>query len=347
LRGDDARLVARARRRRRGPRVAVSALEDDEREFPVPKIRPTRRRFTTAATRQRVRRKWGYSARSQTAWERAYANCAASLYVREDHETAAELFHLSLEHPHGLVRIASAAAYYPIAADRARLGRVLTVGLGSADDLERSLAATALARISPKSPALRRLTAYRRRPRRQPGTSHTITIIHGTWATNSEWYQPPDGDFFTFVQGQRNDLYDKPDFFSWSGDWSDPERSAGATKLVQWVDDHQEQGLDLIGHSHGANVMLLATTRGLTSGKTILLSCPVHVDKYFPDFSKVTKPIFSVRVKLDLVILVDGGGQKFSHPDITEIVLPTWFDHFASHEPQVWQQHNIAGQVGL
>src|SRR5262245_17975001 len=59
LRGDNASLVARARRTRRGARVAVSALDDDEREFPVPKIQPTRRRFTTAAIGQRVNGAYG------------------------------------------------------------------------------------------------------------------------------------------------------------------------------------------------------------------------------------------------------------------------------------------------
>src|SRR5262245_55481894 len=128
LRGDDASLVTRARRTRRGARVAVSALEDDEREFPVPKILQTRRRFTTAAISQRVKRAYGYSARSQTAWETAYADCAARLYGRPDPQTAAELFQLGLEHPKNLVKIAAAAAYYPIAANRARLRRVLTAG---------------------------------------------------------------------------------------------------------------------------------------------------------------------------------------------------------------------------
>ena len=46
----------------------------------------------------------------------------------------------------------------------------------------------------------------------------------------------------------------------------------------------------------------------MTARKLILLSCPVHVNKYFPDFTKVTKPVVSVRVKLDLTIMADDVG---------------------------------------
>ena len=55
--------------------------------------------------------------------------------------------------------------------------------------------------------------------------------------------------------------------------------------------------------------------------------------------------MISFRVKLDLVILADGGGQKFSDPRIDENVLPLWFDHFATHDPEVWDQYNLPTQL--
>ena len=85
---------------------------------------------------------------------------------------------------------------------------------------------------------------------------------------------------------------------------------------------------------------MLASQDGLTVGDLVLLSCPVHVHKYVPDFSRVARAI-SIRVHLDLVILIDGGGQRFHDPRIEENVLPIWFDHFASHEPEVWQDHDV------
>jgi len=44
---------------------------------------------------------------------------------------------------------------------------------------------------------------------------------------------------------------------------------------------------------------------------------------------------------MDLVILADRGGQKFTDPRIDEHVLPVWFDHFATHDPAVWDKYNI------
>ncbi len=52
--------------------------------------------------------------------------------------------------------------------------------------------------------------------------------------------------------------------------------------------------------------------------------------------------IISIRVHMDLVILVDGGGQQFSDPGIEEHVLPVWFDHSATHEPGTWEDHHVA-----
>ena len=48
---------------------------------------------------------------------------------------------------------------------------------------------------------------------------------------------------------------------------------------------------------------------------------------------------------MDLVILVDGGGQKFQDPRIEEHVLPIWFDHFATHDPAVWRDHDVGAWV--
>ena len=151
----------------------------------------------------------------------------------------------------------------------------------------------------------------------------------------------------SFIRTLRNDLYGAADFFRWSGAWNDQARDAGAVALKQWVVLRNELGLDLMGHSHGANVILKASALGLRIGKAVLLSCPVHVDKYFPDFNNLQAPVRSVRVHLDLVILADGGGQRFNHPDIVETVLPIWFDHGATHEPQVWRDNKVAQKIAL
>lgn len=114
---------------------------------------------------------------------------------------------------------------------------------------------------------------------------------------------------------------------------------------MTWVQNHKEQGLDLITHSHGGNIVFLATQNDLDMGELILLSCPVHVPKYQPDTAHIHKKVVSIRVHFDLVILADRGGQRFNFPGITENVLPIWFDHFATHNPDVWRQHNVPAMI--
>lgn len=109
---------------------------------------------------------------------------------------------------------------------------------------------------------------------------------------------------------------------------------------------HGLDGLDVFGHSHGANIMMLATQNGLTAGTMVLMSCPVHIPKYIPDFTRVTR-VVSIHVHLDLVVLADRGGQRFNHPNIEEHVLPLWFDHSATHDPAVWRSQNLKAVLGL
>lgn len=345
LRGDDESLLARARAARSARRV--SADIPGAAEFPVPALKASRQGLGSAEVRRRTKKAFGFSRRlGEQDLAKVLRSSADTLYKKPTVDSAAELMEMCLAHPRELVRIAAAHAYLPLTDDPARCIKVLAAGTRSADRLEAELAATALARVQPEHSALRRLRRRGKsltRARRKP---ETIMLVHGTWASDAEWYKP-SGSFHAFIKPQRPDLYSQPDFFRWSGGYSDGARNQGALDLRAWIDARNEHGLDLMGHSHGANVMMLATKFGLTAGRLILLSCPVHVNKYFPDFTKVTRPVVSVRVKLDLVILADRGGQKFRHSDIKEIVLPIWFDHGATHEPAVWRAHNIAARIPL
>ncbi len=136
----------------------------------------------------------------------------------------------------------------------------------------------------------------------------------------------------------RPDLYNGDKRFAWSGGYSDAARALGADDLLTWVNRYNEQGLDLFTHSHGGSLAMLASNKGLQIGELVLLSCPVHIPKYQPDFNQVKK-VVSIRVRLDLVILADRGGQRFKHPKIEENVLPIWFDHGATHKPEVWKNN--------
>jgi hypothetical protein len=260
---------------------------------------------------------------------------------------AAELVEAGLAHPDPLVRVAAASAYTEVAmADQqARAVQILVEGTYSDDPLVRDVAATALTRVLPGHPRLIELI--------QPATpeeagepSHTSTIIHGTWARRNAWWQPGHGNnFHAYLRGNVDPtLYNAADRFDWSGSYSDAGRALGALDLVAWVNSHGLNGLDLFTHSHGGSVAMLASRAGMDIGRLVLLSCPVHVPKYVPDFTRVGRTV-SIRVKMDLVILADGGGQRFNLPQIREIVLPIWFNHSTTHEPQTWIAHNLPARI--
>jgi hypothetical protein len=340
LRGDPQAFRGRARATRTHGRVELLPRRDRA-AFPVPPVTPATARLDVAATRDGLKRRYGRAPRAMSAarFEDAFHDVARRLFRRPSSERAAELLEMALDHPIELGRVSAASAYFALASRPESALGILVAHLRSRTPLVRAVAATTLARIAPDHPALQRLLQMRhRRGRRRP--SHTCTIVHGTFAATSAWWQP-GGDFHTYLaSGPRPDVYGGSDRFGWSGGYSDGARALGAVDLLTWVGTHGLQGLDLFGHSHGGSVMMLATHGGLQAGKLILLSCPVHPSKYYPNFAAVQR-VISIRVRLDLVILADGGGQRFNDPRIEEHVLPIWFDHFATHEPAVWNHHQL------
>jgi hypothetical protein len=274
-----------------------------------------------------------------TLAERLYSNPTQPL-------AAAELLAASLSHPDELVRVSAAASYTEVAlpSQQAPLIHILVEGTRSEDELTRAVAATALARVVPGHPRLLELI----RPLSYPEggePSHTSLMIHGTWARNNDWWKP-GGDFHSYVLAKVDPhLYSAGDFFAWSGAWSDNARLLGALDLNRWVQGHGLDGLDLFTHSHGGSVAMMANSRAIRIGRLVLMSCPVHRNKYWPDFSRLGK-VVAIGTRMDLVILADGGGQRFNDPRIKEIVLPIWFTgHSATHDPTTWDKYGLPSQI--
>ena len=348
LRGDAQLLQTRAFAVTRGE-IVGPLPDEDLAEFPVPQLRPTGERFSVQQVQSGLRQQ-GVKTRmmlAATPKEPVAANTLAAitdrLYQSPEPATAAELMEACLQSPQELTRVAAASSYIELSTEPVRPLKVLERGAQSTDSLVREVAATALARHYPESPTLRRLTR-KARPSARGRPSHTSLIVHGTFARNESWWQP-GGDFHSYlVQNVRSDLYSANDRFEWSGGYSDGARAIAATELRTWVNQRNLNGLDLFTHSHGGNIAMLASQAGLNIGTLVLLSCPVHVDKYFPAFDRVGKTV-SIRVRLDLVILADGGGQRFSDPRIQEHILPLWFNHSDTHDPTVWQQQNVPAML--
>jgi predicted alpha/beta-hydrolase family hydrolase len=356
LRGDSAATEARAQAARvRGPSPAaptglVEAIPaDDLSALGFPRMAAGPARFVPGALQRAAGARFAAGAPaavprpSDVRVASQHLRAAAEAFYRDANvESAGALLEVSLRHPQELVRVAAAASYFEVTVTPTPAIRILEHGVRSRDRLVRDVAAHALARVDPTNARLARLLVARRQSsRRRP--SRTSTIVHGTWASDSDWWQPPNGDFWKYLHDNVDpQLYGASDRFEWSGGYSDWARADGGEALHDWVQDpaHNLDGLDLFTHSHGGSVAMLATQAGTSVGRLVLLSCPVHWPKYTPEFSRVSK-VFSIRVRLDLVILIDGGGQRFSDPRIRERVLPIWFDHFTAHDPATWEEHDL------
>lgn len=316
--------------------------EDDLAVIGVPKLSALGGRVDSQRIRISLANRFGTSATARVPEEDdvtwrpdTFAKLAADHWEKATASSATNLMEACLRHPHEIIRVAAAAAYHEWSSEPRRLASVLEEGTRSADLLTRELAAIALAQLNPNDA---RLSDFRGSSGRAAGagTGHTAMLVHGTFALGARWWQP-NGDFHSYLLKEvRTDLYGASDRFAWSGGYSDPARALAADDLLRWISSHNEQGLDLFTHSHGGSVAMLATTKGVQIGELVVLSCPVHIPKYEPDFSRVKK-VVSIRVRMDLIILLDRGGQKFKHPQIQENILPLWFDHTATHNPDVWK----------
>ena len=219
---------------------------------------------------------------------------------------------------------------------------ILMRGAGAQDELVHDVAVSALEgarfhfeRRRPQDPASEKSTDD---DLPAPHPSRTSILIHGTTFGRTTGWWKPRRVFPKYLKANvSHNLYSGSKPFYWSGLYNHRARELGADDLVQWASAHS---LDYVfAYSHGGSVAMLASALGLSMDKLVLLSCPVH-SSYAPDFQRVHN-VVSVRTRLDLVILADGGGQRFRDPRIVERVLPIWFAHKATRQPDVWRRHNI------
>lgn len=331
------------------------ALEGDDLEMGIPErlsvLRENRRRKYDMRTLRRELAEgeaqlggWfgrpGAAGAGIPALQRALTS---ELFREPDYLNAAKLVAISMHHADELVRVAAASTSFDVILGAGRLaGEILIAGTYSDDSLIRDVAATALGRVAPTHPRIFELTAQgvelgAGRP------ANTSLIVHGTWARNVAWWQPGE-DFHDYLLTSVDPtLYAGLDRYDWSGGYSDHARAIAALDLVDWTMQMNWSEPDFFTHSHGGSVAMLAN-RAMDISKLVLLSCPVHQSRYWPVLGRVRR-VISVRVRMDLVILADRGGQRFVDPDIEENVLPIWFDHAATHDPATWMRYDVPAMI--
>lgn len=183
-----------------------------------------------------------------------------------------------------------------------------------------------------------------------PGRTQSLLVpesgllaVHGTnfWDIPNG-FAPPDGELFSYLRSFRPDIYGNSDYFRWEGGYSHYARSVASQNLFNWVSYKTLSGFDVVAHSHGCNVVMASTLLGAQYKKMVFLSCPVHWKHYYLTPPLITKDVVSIRVNVDIVILMDRGGQRFPPGTIKEHLLPFWFTaHNATLKPKNWEKFRL------
>lgn len=261
-------------------------------------------------------------------------------------KTAATLVEASLHNPSRVVRTAAAAAALDTTGVSPMVEKQLVESSRASDETTRGIARVALGRIDPAHPALAGLTVAERATAAVPDESaHTAVLTHGTFAALSRWWRPGNV-FWNYLDGLpvSPPLHMYAPSFQWSGDYSDRARDEAAEDLGGWLDVQGLSRPDFFAHSHGVTVANLVTQLGVTLDRLVMLSWPVR-GAWLPDLSKV-RAVIDIRVRMDLVILADRGGQRLpasvrKDPKVREFVNG-WFEHGCSHEPAYWQRNGLS-----
>jgi pimeloyl-ACP methyl ester carboxylesterase len=172
-------------------------------------------------------------------------------------------------------------------------------------------------------------------------------IIHGTGARSARWWQHGSG-FWNYINGVVGNVYGGSDAFSWSGRNRHSARQTAATDLANWALAHPATNLDIIAHSHGGNVALLASHEGLEIRKLINLGTPIRTE-YLPSLHNIETlhNVFSTRdfVQTPAGTIPNRRGEGRTLADSERIINHRATDdgtgsspgHSELHETSTWQ----------
>lgn len=273
------------------------------------------------------------------------AELARDVYEHPSAEAAAGLFEAAMRSRHPLVRVAAAAGARETTRSRPIIREILVEGATSDDPMIAELATTALAQIRPHHDAVRRRVATPPPTTPKNRESNTAVLTHGTFAADGAWYRI-GGDFYDRLAANRPDLDVYDPSFTWTGGYSHTARDGGAALLSTWIPNEGLMTPDFFSHSHGGTVAHLATRRGVQFDRLVHMAVPVHA-KWFPDPAGFDR-LVDVRVRSDLVILLDRGGQRFRNTPFQAKIdehRHGWFNHSAPHDPDYWDTHGLWAEI--
>lgn len=249
-----------------------------------------------------------------------------------------------------IARCCAAYGYWQATGSKAAIP-VLQCATNSDDENERTIAAHCLAKTDIRRVKHLQGTEEDDQPNTPilPLSSSMTVIIHGTFAKDQDWYKP-GGDFHSYIkQDVYPDVYSGSDFYFWSGRYSLSDNglrqiwTKAASKLVSWINSHPTQKLRLIAHSHGNNVVNIASNQ-IQACSLIQLSPPVRAWN-LPEMSNVSSSrLFNIHSTVDLVVKIDGGAQNYKGTVVAaneKIKKIARFGHSDSHDGNKWRKKQV------
>ena len=188
-------------------------------------------------------------------------------------------------------------------------------------------------------------------PLTAPTVQDMTIIVHGTRAATETWWRQ-GSPFWNYIDGIVGNVYAGPDPFSWSGAYKHAARLQAAQELLSWVHAHPATNLQIIAHSHGGNVCLVASRLGLNIRKLINLGTPIRLE-YLPDLNviDVLHNVFSTgdRVQTPAGTIPNrradgrtlGDSVKTANHRATDDGKGRNPGHSDLHEPATWSNSNL------
>jgi hypothetical protein len=141
------------------------------------------------------------------------------------------LLNLSMRSSHEIERVAAASGLHAFSRGQVQLARSVIETALSSEDAD--VAGIARATLGLFSDSMSESTESA-----SPTIEAEVSLaIHGTWARLSadRWYAPEGALHKLLREEVTKDLYDQPDYFRWTGGYTQRERDDGAADLVAWA----------------------------------------------------------------------------------------------------------------
>lgn len=193
---------------------------------------------------------------------------------------------------------------------------------------------------------------------RDTARGDSITV-QGTWSRISEesWHRPGDATHSHIKGSCTAGLYNEPDYFRWSGAYSQIEREQASADLATWLQVRDIALNTAYGHSHGGNV-LLDVELAQPGELLVLMHTPVlpRTGEAWARIRATWHRVLVMRARADPVVIADGlRTGSTGEPDREKLpfrlIRPHikdrrgWFTHGLFVQEPAWIRYRLSNEV--